>query len=355
MLDVRRWVAAAVLIASLGLGGLAIADTLNVDGCDDGAGTPYCTIQAAIDAAVDGDEVVVAPGEYFENINLLGKAITVRSTDPTIPGTILATIINGGGSGTVVTCYSGEGPDTVLSGFLITNGSATHGGGMSNTNSSSPTVTNCSFSGNSASLGGGMYNKSNSSPTVSNCRFSGNIGVIRAGGGGMYNSNSSPTVTNCTFSGNTLGDFSAGGGMFNKNSNPTVTNCTFSGNSTGLFGLGGGMFNSNSNPTVTDCTFSGNTAGELEPASGGGMSNTNSSSPTVTTSVFCRNTGLGGLPDQISGGYTDGGGNAISDDHCVPVPPANTESDCERADLNGDGLVDPLDSGFVLARFGCQG
>ena len=51
----------------------------------------------------------------------------------------------------------------------------------------------------------------------------------------------------------------------------------------------------------------------------------------------------------------NGGGNAFSDDHCVPVPPAATESDCERADLNGDGLVDPLDSGFVLARFGCLG
>ena len=40
----------------------------------------FCTIQAGIYAASDGDEVVVAPGEYFENINLMGKAITVRST-----------------------------------------------------------------------------------------------------------------------------------------------------------------------------------------------------------------------------------------------------------------------------------
>ncbi|MCH7703049.1 MAG: hypothetical protein IID37_15305, partial [Planctomycetes bacterium] len=80
MIHTRRWTTATVLIASLALGGLAIADTLNVDGndpgCDDGAGTPYCTIQAAIVAAVDTDEIVVAEGEYFENINLLGKAIT---------------------------------------------------------------------------------------------------------------------------------------------------------------------------------------------------------------------------------------------------------------------------------------
>lgn len=71
---------------------------------------------------------------------------------------------------------------------------------------------------------------------------------------------------------------------------------------------------------------------------------------TLTGSVFCRNT-----PDQLNGDYNNGGGNAFSDDHCVPLPPAEPESDCETADLNGDGLVDPLDSGFVLARFGCEG
>ena len=55
-------------------------------------------------AAVTGDEVIVAQGEYFENINLLGKAITVRSTDPNDAEVVLNTIINGGGSGSVVTC-----------------------------------------------------------------------------------------------------------------------------------------------------------------------------------------------------------------------------------------------------------
>src|SRR5213080_499591 len=38
------------------------------------------TIQAAIDAAVDGDVVAVDPGTYQENINLEGKAIKIAST-----------------------------------------------------------------------------------------------------------------------------------------------------------------------------------------------------------------------------------------------------------------------------------
>jgi hypothetical protein len=38
------------------------------------------TIQSAINAASNGDTVVVAPGTYTENINFLGKAITVESS-----------------------------------------------------------------------------------------------------------------------------------------------------------------------------------------------------------------------------------------------------------------------------------
>ena len=39
------------------------------------------TIQAGIDASMNGDEIVVVPGTYFGDINFLGKAITLRSSD----------------------------------------------------------------------------------------------------------------------------------------------------------------------------------------------------------------------------------------------------------------------------------
>ncbi|MCH7798723.1 MAG: hypothetical protein IID28_09820 [Planctomycetes bacterium] len=239
------------------------------------------TIQAGIIAANPGDEVVVAPGTYFEAINFVGKAITVRSTDPTDPAVVAATIINGGGSGTVVTCTSGEGSDTALSGLVITGGNAVDGGGGMLNAGSSPTVTNCSFIGNTGA-GGGMYNTDNSSPTVTNCTFSGNT-ATGFGGGMLSEGSSSPTVINCTFSGNTA---PGGGGMANTNSSPTVTNCAFTGNTAGN---GGGMANDGASPTVTNCSFIENTAS----SNGGGMANL-SSNPTVTNCTFSGNSAVRG-------------------------------------------------------------
>ena len=239
----------------------------------------YPTIQSAIDASVDGDEIVVAPGTYNEAIDFSGKAIRLHSSGGPAITTIDANDATEVDS-SAVTCINSEGPDTILEGFTITGGNKPHGGGMFNS-SSNPTVINCTFSGNEAYLGGGMYN-SYSNPTVTNCTFRGNT----AGnyGGGMYNSYSSPNVSNCIFSANTAQN-NDGGGMYNiSSSSPNVTNCTFSGNIAKF--SGGGMYNGySSNPNVTNCTFSGNKA----TFSGGGMYNI-SSSPTITNCAFRTNT-----------------------------------------------------------------
>jgi hypothetical protein len=272
----------------------------------------YTTIQGAINAAVNGDTVIVAPGTYTgtgnRDIDFLGKAITVRSTDPNKPGIVAATIINCQGTKADphrgFYFHSGENAGSVLNGLTITNGYVMDGcGGGVRCNSSSPAITNCTFVGNSAIIGkygslgpgygGGMYNSS-SSPAVTNCAFIGNSVSANVGyGGGMYNtSSSSPTLTNCAFGGNSA---PFGGGMCNReNSNPTLTNCTFSSNSAST---GGGMNNSFSSPTITNCAFAGNFAPD-----GGGMYNASSGNPTITNCTFSNNSAYqgGGMENSSS-------------------------------------------------------
>lgn len=257
----------------------------------------FNSIQAAIDAAASyGDEIEVAPGTYNEAINFGGKAVRLYSSG----GTDVTTIDANGIAGAyhVVQCVSGEGPSTVLEGFTITGGNANGlvypddcGGGMYN-KYSSPTVTNCIFTGNTAVYGGGgMYNEE-SDPTVTNCIFIDN--TTAGAGGGMLNERSNPTVTNCTFS---VNEASNGGGMLNQSdSNPTVTNCRFNENEANK---GGGMLNqSRSRPIVTNCIFSGNTAGN----SGGGMYN-HDSQLSLRNCTLTDNTAFigGGMLNRRSG------------------------------------------------------
>jgi hypothetical protein len=77
----------------------------------------YPTIQSAIDAAADGNRVVVDPGVYAERIDFLGKRVNVESRDgPEV------TVIDGEGLGPVARFVSGEGRGAALRGFTLRGG-----------------------------------------------------------------------------------------------------------------------------------------------------------------------------------------------------------------------------------------
>jgi len=127
------------------------ADIINVP--DD-----HETIQAGIDAADDGDTVLVQPGEYVENINFDGKAIAVASLMLTTGDRayIDSTIIDGDHNGSVVQFVSGEGQATNLVGFTIRNGEAESGGGVYIDNESAPRLRHLIIRENDARFGAGI-------------------------------------------------------------------------------------------------------------------------------------------------------------------------------------------------------
>jgi len=225
------------------------AATINVP-----AGQP--TIQGAINAASNGDTVLVAPGTYRENINFVGKAITVTSS-----GGPAVTTINGGGNGPVVLFVSGEGAGSVLSGFTITNGnsniSATpqdwnaDGGGIVVFNAA-PMITGNVITQNVAcSWGGGIYVGSNlfpgPSPVIAGNQITENVvndGCSGGGGGGIaVTTTGSTQITGNTISGNSVVPGNAGGGIYLYGvTTPIVENNVITNNSA-IFsgGQGGGI------------------------------------------------------------------------------------------------------------------
>ena len=129
-------------LSALPAGGAACAAVFTVGA--DGSGD-FTSIQAAISAVGNGDEIVVDPGRYHEAVNFLGKAITVRSSSGPANTWIFleeqTRIINLNG-------------DSTLEGFTITGGRARVGGGIWVNDGANPVVRGNIIEGNTAEWNG---------------------------------------------------------------------------------------------------------------------------------------------------------------------------------------------------------
>jgi len=142
---------------------------------------PFDKIQDGIEAAMESDVVLVKPGTYLENITFNGKNITLTSTNPEDSEVVAATVIDGGGNGSVVTFSGLEGPGCSLAGFTITNGLATNGGGICGNNTAA-TIINCVITENTAIENGGGIHACGG--MVQECIIDGN--TAGNNGGGVY-------------------------------------------------------------------------------------------------------------------------------------------------------------------------
>jgi hypothetical protein len=103
----------------------------------------YGSIQFAINDANDGDQIVLDPGLYQENILSKGKSLTLRSTDPNDPAVVASTVIEGSPQGSVITLSGSSDGVCVLAGLTITGGTV----GIS-CRDVSPTIRNCTIESN---------------------------------------------------------------------------------------------------------------------------------------------------------------------------------------------------------------
>jgi hypothetical protein len=248
------------LLAVLALPALGLSATIVVP-------VDHATIQDAINAASNGDLILVKPGTYFENIDFTGKLVEVRSDMDVVAATKdLApetTVINGGQLGSVATFTTGEGPAAILQGFTITNGSGTwvpatltnDGGGIFIDNAS-PTIEDCLIRLNTADKGAGlMINNSFSLIRGNTFQFNQAAGD---GGAIVCDNSASPTIINNVIAVNTA--TGNGGGVVTLNfAAPVLNNNHIKFNQADK---GGGVYCDTSSPKIKNNIIKGNNAKE---------------------------------------------------------------------------------------------
>jgi hypothetical protein len=263
----------------------------------------YPTIQEAIDAASNGDTVLVASGTYVENINFNGKIITLLSSDgPEV------TVIDGSNPppnyAAVVTFENGEHQEATLDGFTIMNGSGNSwaydelGGGIC-CMGSSPTIRNNIIRDNSVyvihggwSCGGGIF--SDASAWISNNIICSNGAGYYGSGGGIYCYGSTVVENNLIYDNASMG----GGGGIHCPGTTTITGNKIFDNWSD-YGGPGILVSSASGSIITGNEIFGNISAHMFP-SGALECAGSSTSITVTNNLFYGNSSCGIYADGTS-------------------------------------------------------
>ena len=274
-----RWAAGlAALTASMPVQAATIA--VAPDGSRD-----YATIQAAVDAAVQGDIIELLNGTFHgpgnRDIDYLGKAITVRSRS----GQASLCVIDCGGQPMTphrgFLFQAGEGAGSVLEDVRVESALMWAEGGAVLCKAASPTLRRVEFADNQSSFGGALACIDGANPQVLSCVFMGNLSdfgsaaacrgsspqfadcrfvdnlTAEVGGGLLCERDSHPTVNRCTFENNRA---EAGAGMACRDtSNPVVFQSRFLQNAAHE---GGAVWCANSAPVFTECVFGANTASD---------------------------------------------------------------------------------------------